>query len=371
MADDLVVIGRGRLIEQGPVAEFIDRYAQRWVRVRTPDPAPFADVLGGREGVGSAVGPDGIDVQGLPIERVGDLALEHNVVLHELSPQSESLEEAFLQATAGAQEYRSRPGRRCRRRDRAVMIDAVRSEWIKVSTLTVVKVLLAVAVAFPLVVVTLVAALGDSTTRSQDLIDIINAVSVLSAMLVGVVAAIGTTNEFSHGTIRPTFAAEPRRLVPMSAKLLVHVVLAAVVMVVILVASWVIGSNVADGSFPLRDDAFGNPLPTLPALIGAGLLGVGLAVLGFGLGLLIRNAPATICVLLLWPLIAESLFAVLFSALHQDDLVRFLPYVEGINMGSWDRGEDLLERVPGGLYFFAWVVVLTVLGLWRTQRADA
>ena len=51
MADDLVVIGRGRLIEQGPVSQFIDRYAQRWVRVRTPNPAAFADVLeraGGR-----------------------------------------------------------------------------------------------------------------------------------------------------------------------------------------------------------------------------------------------------------------------------------------------------------------------------------
>ena len=38
MADDLVVIGRGQLIEQGPVTQFIDRYAQRWVRVRTPEP---------------------------------------------------------------------------------------------------------------------------------------------------------------------------------------------------------------------------------------------------------------------------------------------------------------------------------------------
>ena len=45
MADDLVVIGRGRLIEQGRVSEFLDRHATRWVRVRTPTPAPFADHL--------------------------------------------------------------------------------------------------------------------------------------------------------------------------------------------------------------------------------------------------------------------------------------------------------------------------------------
>jgi ABC-2 type transport system ATP-binding protein len=107
MADDLVVIGRGELIEQGPVANFIDRYAQRWVRVRTPDPAAFADVLRRAGGRYRPHGSDGIDVQGLAIERIGEIALQTQTVLHELSPQSESLEEAFLQATAGAQEYHS------------------------------------------------------------------------------------------------------------------------------------------------------------------------------------------------------------------------------------------------------------------------
>ncbi len=107
MADDLVVIGRGQLIEQGPVSQFIDRYAQRWVRVRTPNPRAFADVLQRAGGRYRPYGSDGIDVQGLAIERIGDLALQTQTVLHELSPQSESLEEAFLQATAGAQEYQS------------------------------------------------------------------------------------------------------------------------------------------------------------------------------------------------------------------------------------------------------------------------
>jgi ABC-2 type transport system ATP-binding protein len=107
MADDLVVIGRGSLIEQGPVAQFIDRYAQRWVRVRTPNPRSFADILARAGGRYRPYGTDGIDVQGLAIEQIGELALQNQTVLHELSPQSESLEEAFLQATAGAQEYQS------------------------------------------------------------------------------------------------------------------------------------------------------------------------------------------------------------------------------------------------------------------------
>jgi ABC-2 type transport system ATP-binding protein len=107
MADDLVVIGRGQLIDQGPVDQFIDRYAQRWVRVRTPHPAQFADVLHRAGAQIRPHGQDGIDVQGLPIERVGEIALQTQTLLFELSPQSESLEDAFLSATAGAQEYRS------------------------------------------------------------------------------------------------------------------------------------------------------------------------------------------------------------------------------------------------------------------------
>lgn len=107
MADDLVVIGRGQLIEQGPVSGFIDRHATRWVRVRTPQPAAFAEHVRGEGGTFEPAGPDGMDVHGLAIERIGELAARVGAVLHELSPQSASLEDAFLQATAGHQEYRS------------------------------------------------------------------------------------------------------------------------------------------------------------------------------------------------------------------------------------------------------------------------
>ena len=69
MADDLVVIGRGRLIEQGPVGEFLDRHATRWVRVRTPAPAPFAEHLRRAGATCTPAGPDGIDVHDLAIER--------------------------------------------------------------------------------------------------------------------------------------------------------------------------------------------------------------------------------------------------------------------------------------------------------------
>jgi ABC-2 type transport system ATP-binding protein len=106
MADDLVVIGRGRLIEMGPIQDFVDRHATRWVRVRSPHVAMLVPHL---QAAGGMVRPgaDGAnDVFNLDIAAVGELAARHQVVLHELSPQSSSLEDAFLTATGDAQEYR-------------------------------------------------------------------------------------------------------------------------------------------------------------------------------------------------------------------------------------------------------------------------
>jgi ABC-2 type transport system ATP-binding protein len=111
MAHDLVVIGRGRLIEQSSVTEFVERHAQRWVRVRSPQIDELLQLVraaGGSSGDperGGVVGS--VNVHGLTSEEVGELAARHGVVLHELSMQTESLEDAFLSATAPTQEYRS------------------------------------------------------------------------------------------------------------------------------------------------------------------------------------------------------------------------------------------------------------------------
>ncbi len=107
MADDLVVIGQGRLIEQCTVADFIDRHADRWVRVRSPQAEAFAAVLRATGAEVDTVDPDTIDIHGVPAAQVGELAAARSVVLHELSPQTGSLEDAFLKVTAAAVEFRS------------------------------------------------------------------------------------------------------------------------------------------------------------------------------------------------------------------------------------------------------------------------
>ena len=107
MANELVVIGQGRLIEQCTVAEFVDHWGDKWVRVRSPQIADISKVLAGGGAFVAAHGADGIDVRGVTCSEVGELAARHALVLHELSPQTGSLEDAFLKATASSQEYRT------------------------------------------------------------------------------------------------------------------------------------------------------------------------------------------------------------------------------------------------------------------------
>jgi ABC-2 type transport system ATP-binding protein len=107
MADDLVVIGQGHLIEQSTVDAFVTRYAEHWVRVQSPAAAQLAGQLTDGGAAVQWIGPTSFEVRGVDCAAVGELAARQQLVLHELSPQTGSLEDAFLKATADAQEYRS------------------------------------------------------------------------------------------------------------------------------------------------------------------------------------------------------------------------------------------------------------------------
>lgn len=107
MAEDLVVIGQGRLIEQSTVSAFVDRYADRWVRVQSPTAETLVGSLTAAGGEVTTVAPNTLDIRGLDCVAVGEMAAQQQMVLHELSSQTGSLEDAFLKATAGAQEYTS------------------------------------------------------------------------------------------------------------------------------------------------------------------------------------------------------------------------------------------------------------------------
>ncbi|MFD0397956.1 ABC transporter ATP-binding protein [Kitasatospora sp. NPDC127121] len=109
-ADHLVVIGKGRLLADLPMPEFIRRNSRSAVRLRTPHPERLLDALSG-VGLRPEPGPGGsYEVVDGDLARLGDLAAAHGVVLHELSPQQASLEEAFMQMTADSVEYHAGDG---------------------------------------------------------------------------------------------------------------------------------------------------------------------------------------------------------------------------------------------------------------------
>ena len=105
MADQLVVIGRGRLIASGPISDFVKSSRHRSVTVRTPQATDLAAVLTRHGAEVSAVEPGVLSVTGLDAAAIGDAAFDASIRLHELAPREATLEEAFLEATGGAQEY--------------------------------------------------------------------------------------------------------------------------------------------------------------------------------------------------------------------------------------------------------------------------
>jgi ABC-2 type transport system ATP-binding protein len=97
--DDVVVIGRGKLLAQGPVEQLTQR-AGGATRVRTPDYDALGRALGS-EPVRVDIDGNAWIVRGIPSERIGELAAANGVVLHELSPLAASLEDVFLELTGG------------------------------------------------------------------------------------------------------------------------------------------------------------------------------------------------------------------------------------------------------------------------------
>jgi ABC-2 type transport system ATP-binding protein len=113
-ADHLIVIGRGELIASSSTQEFISGSSGRSVLVRTPDPARLASAItaeGGQVTDDTAPPqpgqPSALIVTGMPAPRIGELAAASSIVLHELTPQMASLEQAFMELTSDSLEYGS------------------------------------------------------------------------------------------------------------------------------------------------------------------------------------------------------------------------------------------------------------------------
>jgi len=106
-ADQLIVIGHGKLIAESTVDEFIERRAHHFVRVRSTAVERLGLLLRNQGATIDTEADGALAVTGVDATAVGDLAAAHGIALHELSTQRASLEEAFMEATHDSVDYRT------------------------------------------------------------------------------------------------------------------------------------------------------------------------------------------------------------------------------------------------------------------------
>ncbi|HZB43006.1 MAG TPA: ABC transporter permease [Ilumatobacter sp.] len=246
----------------------------------------------------------------------------------------------------------------------------IQSEWIKIRTILSHKILVLGAFLFPFVIVTLAATFGgvDEGPDSLEMAEFVMGMSVVTSMLLGVVTAIGLTSEYTHNTIRPTYAATPARPKVLASKIVISTAIALVVAAVTVFATWFSGSTIFNSRG--GDTSISDP-KVMAVLVSAVVLSALVSWFGFGVGLLIRNSPTTVSLLLLWPLLIEGLMTVFLGLLGWDGASKYLPYQAAIAASTGTPESGDLGR-PGGQILFACVgAALIGVGVWLDGRRDA
>jgi len=107
-ADHVIVLGRGRVLADAGIDEIVRAWTRATVLVRSPRAAELANALAAAD-VTVSSGADGVlEVTGLTAAAIGDTAAHAGIPLHELTPRSGSLEDAYLALTEGAVEYQTK-----------------------------------------------------------------------------------------------------------------------------------------------------------------------------------------------------------------------------------------------------------------------
>ncbi len=106
-AEHVIVVGRGKLIADVPIADFTQAASATTVRVRSPQAGGLRDLLVGPDISVASDSTGVLEVSGLTCDQIGEIAAAHSLTLFELAPQQASLEEAFMELTRDAVQYRA------------------------------------------------------------------------------------------------------------------------------------------------------------------------------------------------------------------------------------------------------------------------
>lgn len=242
------------------------------------------------------------------------------------------------------------------------MSNLLRSEWIKLRTLRLNFVLPIIGAAFVIVIIALVGifAPDPELSDSSDVADIVGISAILAGLLVSVIGVLSISSEFAHNTIRPTLVATPSRPKVIAAKAMLLVVVAAVYGLTVSVVAYLVGFGLlsARGAEMTLFDSDGT---WNVILIGLPVLFVLLTLFGLGLGLLVRSSPAAVTLVILWPILIETIVGTTMAVAGVDDPGKFLPYQSASVLVSTSPDDFAHGRVAGGLFFA--IVVVAIIGI--------
>ncbi|WP_426512167.1 hypothetical protein ACPPVO_16990 [Dactylosporangium sp. McL0621] len=231
---------------------------------------------------------------------------------------------------------------------------ALRSTWVVFAVVGVLAVGLAAAIG----------ATAEHPAPGQAFL----AIDVFSILL-GVFGILMVTGEYGSGLIRATFAAVPRRLPVLWAK--AAVLTAATVPLMLLVCSGSLLVNHAltpeAHRYPLGDGGL------VRATLGAAAAPVALALLGLGIGALLRHTAAAITVYVLSMLVLPALLGAALPASVADDVVRCVPVAAAQALYALPGGGDTARTLPPGpaaLVLLAWVAAALAAGAVTLRRRD-
>jgi ABC-2 type transport system permease protein len=197
----------------------------------------------------------------------------------------------------------------------------------------------------------------------------------LGQMVIMVMAALAVTTEYRFSTIRTSFQAVPQRANLLLNKTLVVAVLAAVIGLIAAFGSWAVGSALASGA-----DMSINTANDWRLLYGQGILYALSAVIAVAVGILLRQSAGAIAILILWPLLVESLLPLIPKI--GDDMQKWAPFTNGTQFVNGEQDFGLAGSDAAGpsvalspwwalAYFAAWAIGLLVIALISASKRDA
>ncbi len=251
---------------------------------------------------------------------------------------------------------------RTARTDLGALPSALRSEWIKLSSLRSTRIITVATV-----LLGALTALAVATFVTDEVLfvsDVFVYSTVLTAALASISGLLLFTSEVQHGTLAGTLAAQPARWVTVTSKAIMAAGRGMALGVVGMAAGF---AGSLAGGLSVGDTAIASTAGW--AVIFTGLA----ALLGLGIGMIVRHSSAAIAGLLVWWFVLENLLAVFLPA----DALRFLPFYAGTSLlgivSDFASPEELavaLTRPQNALVFGGYTLVALLVGSVLLSRRD-